>query len=116
MCQQSHGAYFPSRKAYLLAGAFNFQGKVKKTFFVLTDDKIGSGPHLKPGVLSKKPATEKQDCDSPMETDADVEDVTPKQPAPTTLAAKLAAQSSKRKADETLGSDSGFKAVKTKRK
>jgi len=114
MCQQSHGAYFPSRKAYLLAGAFNFQGRVKKTFYVLTDDKIGSGPRLKPGVLSKKPAAEKQDSDSTMETDASAEDVATQQPAPVTLAAKLAAQSSKRKADETLGSDSGFKAVKAK--
>ncbi len=110
MCQQSHRAYFSSRKAYLLAGAFNFQGRVRKTFYVLTDDKIRSGPRLKPGVLSKKPATEKQDSDSPMETDADAEDVAPKHPAPMTLASKLAAQSSKRKADETLGSDSGVRA------
>ncbi len=51
-----------------------------------------------------------------METDASAEDVATQQPALMTLAAKLAAQSSKRKADETLGSDSGIKAVKAKQK
>jgi hypothetical protein len=63
--------FLPCSKAYLLAGSFNFQGRVKKTFFVLTDDKIGSGPRLKPGVLALKPAPESIDS-SPMETDAEV--------------------------------------------
>ncbi len=51
--------------AHLLAGSFNFQGKVKKTFYVLSDDKIGSGARLKPGVLAKKPSND----ETPMETD-----------------------------------------------
>jgi len=98
----------------MLAGAFNFQGRVRKTFYVLTDDKIGSGPRLKPGVLAQKPVAESGDG-APMETDADsVEDESPP-PAvtPMTLAAKLAAQSNKRKATETLASDT---SVKSKRK
>ncbi len=43
-----------SRLAHLLAGSFNFQGKVKKIFYVLSDDKIGSGARLKPGILANK--------------------------------------------------------------
>jgi hypothetical protein len=53
------------RLAHLLAGSFNFQGKVKKTFYVLSDDKIGSGARLKPGILAKKPSND----ETPMETD-----------------------------------------------
>ncbi len=53
------------RLAHMLAGSFNFQGKVKKIFYVLSDDKIGSGPRLKPGVLAQKPAVD----ETPMETD-----------------------------------------------
>jgi hypothetical protein len=49
----------------LLAGSFNFQGKVKKTFYVLSDDKIGSGARLRPGILAKKPSSD----ETPMETD-----------------------------------------------
>ncbi len=98
-----------------MAGAFNFQGKVKKTFYILTDDKIGSGPRLKPGVLSKKPPAEKQDDDPPMEIDAHAEDSAAPDPAPAklTLAAKLAAQSHKRKANENLSPET---IVKAKRK
>jgi len=51
--------------AHLLAGSFNFQGKVKKTFHVLSDDKIGSGARLRPGILSKKLGND----ETPMETD-----------------------------------------------
>ncbi len=53
------------RLAHLLAGSFNFQGKVKKIFYVLSDDKIGSGARLKPGILAKKPNTD----ETPMDTD-----------------------------------------------
>ncbi len=53
------------RLAHLLAGSFNFQGKVKKIFYVLSDNKIGSGARLKPGVLAQKPAVD----ETPMETD-----------------------------------------------
>ncbi len=60
------------RLAHLLAGSFNFQGKVKKTFYVLSDDKIGSGARLKPGILAKKPST-----DEAMDTDVVVVETGP---------------------------------------
>jgi len=53
-----------SRLAHLLAGSFNFQGKEKKIFYVLSDDKIGSGARLKPGILASKPSQ-----DEAMDTD-----------------------------------------------
>ncbi len=99
----------------MLASSFNFQGRVRKTFFVLTDDKVGSGPRLRPGTLSQAPADDVQ----PMETDPGEQSgsASPKQssstsPKPTqaaapktatatTLAAKLAAQSFKRKAADS---------------
>ncbi len=55
--------------AHLLAGSFNFQGKVKKMFYVLSDDKIGSGARLRPGILAEKKAFAE---DSPMETDVEI--------------------------------------------
>jgi hypothetical protein len=99
----------------MLASSFNFQGRVRKTFFVLTDDKVGSGPRLRPGALSQAPADDAQ----PMETDSSEQSssTSPKQssstsPEPTkaaspktapatTLAAKLAAQAVKRKATDS---------------
>ncbi len=72
---------------------------------MLTDDKIGSGPRLKPGVLSKGPE-KAQDQDQPMETDPDNSEVAVDQPtgqppslpagSGLSLAAKLAL---KRKSD-----------------
>jgi hypothetical protein len=56
----------------LLAGSFNFQGKVKKIFYVLSDDKIGSGARLKPSALAKKPRT-----DEAMDTDVVVVEARP---------------------------------------
>jgi hypothetical protein len=106
-----------SRAAYLLARSFNFQGRVKKIFYVLTDDKIGSGPRLKPGVLSQKPAPD--DTASPMETDADTGSGSTSQPPPPqqpSLAAKLAAQANKRKATETPDSADSAARNKPKRK
>jgi hypothetical protein len=58
-----------SRMAHLLAGSFNFQGKVKKMFYVLSDDKIGSGARLRPGILAEKKAVVEE---SPMETDVEI--------------------------------------------
>ncbi len=55
--------------AHLLAGSFNFQGKVKKTFYVLSDDKIGSGARLRPGVLAEKKSVVDE---TPMETDVEI--------------------------------------------
>ncbi len=64
---------FVFRLAHLLAGSFNFQGKVKRTFYVLSDDKVGSGARLKPGVLAQKPVDVNVD-QSPMETDVVIVD------------------------------------------
>ncbi len=91
--------------AHLLASSFNFQGKVKKTFYVLTDDKVGSGPRLRPGSLSQEPAPEEV---QPMETDSTEQSTSSSKPLKTpgkaikspTLAAKLSAQSAKRKATD----------------
>ncbi len=78
------------RLAHALASSFNFQGRVKKTFFVLTDDKVGAGPRMRP-QSGLKPA--EKDTAQPMETDSEVVPVQPE----LTLSAKLAA---KRKATE----------------
>ncbi len=106
------------RAAHLLASSFNFQGRVKKLFYVLTDDKVGSGPRLKPGVLSKGPVTV-QDHVQPMETDHDnpeaaqpSEQSTSKADAPgLSLAAKLAL---KRKSDQ-VGPAQGHSQQKVQR-
>jgi hypothetical protein len=42
---------FYSRAAYRLAGSFNFRGRLRQLFHVLTDDKIGSGPRPAPHSL-----------------------------------------------------------------
>ncbi len=96
----------------MLASSFNFQGKVKKTFFVLTDDKVGSGPRLRPGALSQAPT--EADESQPMDTDSQDKTTSadpiripspkpsgsgsPKPPSTPSLASKLAAQAVKRKA------------------
>jgi hypothetical protein len=101
--------------AHLLASSFNFQGKVKKTFFVLTDDKVGSGPRLRPGVLSQGPTEGAQPTAKevqPMETDhteqstsSQLSNKTPSKATKTpTLASKLAAQAVKRKATDAPAS------------
>ncbi len=105
-----HYVYVPSRLAHLLAGSFNFQGKVKKIFYVLSDDKIGSGARLKPGILAKKPSQdEAMDTDVVVvETDKAEEQSTSSGSARTvplqTLSQKLAA---KRKAAESADSYAG---------
>lgn len=102
--------------AHLLAGSFNFQGKVKKIFYVLSDDKIGSGARLKPGILAQKPAVE----ETPMETDVVVVEQGPEQGTSTgsartlplqTLSQKLAA---KRKSDNADTYASAATRIKTK--
>jgi hypothetical protein len=90
--------------AHALAKSFNFQGRIKKIFYVLTDDKVGAGPRLRPNALADTSVTEAA-TDQPMETDADVSEVvvvnssegSQQQPS---LSAKLAAQALKRKAAE----------------
>ena len=100
----------------MLASSFNYQGRVKKTFYVLTDDKVGSGPRLRPGVLSQ-PINNSE----PMETDHSESTVSPKQSTSksqpvkaqsVSLAAKLAAQNLKRKAAESL--DTGIERQRAK--
>jgi hypothetical protein len=90
--------------AHALASSFNFQGRVKKIFHVLTDDKVGAGPRLRPHALVdtsvNEPAT-----DQPMETDTDTSEVVVVNSAEgnqqtSSLSAKLAAQALKRKAAE----------------
>jgi hypothetical protein len=54
--------------AHALANSFNFQGRVKKIFYVLTDDKVGAGPRLRPNALADTSVTEPA-TDQPMETD-----------------------------------------------
>jgi hypothetical protein len=101
------------RLAHALARSFNFQGRVKKIFHVLTDDKVGAGPRLLPNSLSK-PAT--SDPAQPMETDTDSSEVAivdpPEISQPPSLSAKLAAQ--KRKAAETADG-SAAKSTKSRR-
>jgi hypothetical protein len=88
------------RLAHALAKSFNFQGHVKKIFYVLTDDKVGAGPRLRPNALADTSVTEPT-ADQPMETDTsevavvDNSESTPQQPS---LSAKLSAL--KRKAAE----------------
>jgi hypothetical protein len=99
--------------AHLLASSFNFQGRVKKTFFVLTDDKIGSGPRLRPSSLSQGPSTEEvqpmeteQSEQSEQSTSSTISHKTPsKGGKPPTLSSKLAAQSVKRKATDPPASN-----------
>jgi hypothetical protein len=94
---------FAFRLAHALASSFNFQGRVRKTFYVLTDDKVGSGPRLRPNSLAKeadKDSGQSQESSQPMETDP------PAIPPVMSLSAKLAA---KRKATDS-GADSTAKA------
>ncbi len=120
--------------AHALARSFNFQGRVNKIFYVLTDDKVGAGPRLQPQSLLK-PATIDLTADEAAETDMDVDVAavqpetsgetsgkTPKHPQATgesskapkpqdsTPSAKLAALAVKRKATEPLASGEASKA------
>jgi hypothetical protein len=96
-----------------LASSFNFQGKVQKTFYVLTDDKVGAGPRLRPQALLKDqdkdrdkgqdPSSKPTGQDTPQPMDTDQLQGQPQQPAvdpprSISLSAKLAA---KRKATDT---------------
>jgi hypothetical protein len=92
--------------AHALARSFNFQGRVKKIFHVLTDDKVGAGPRLRPHALVETSKNESA-VDQPMDTDtSDVvvvnrtEGSTDNSQQFSTLSAKLAAQALKRKATE----------------
>ncbi len=75
-----HTLYVAFRLAHALASSFNFQGRVLKTFYVLTDDKVGAGPRLRPQSLNKdsdkdqgtssKESNVATEASQPMETDA----------------------------------------------
>ncbi len=93
-----------TRLAQALASSFNYQGRVRKTFYVLSDDKVVAGVRRTP--LASKSSTSTETV-QPMETDTEpaVAPVVPSQPShPTgvpTLAAKLSASlANKRKATE----------------
>jgi hypothetical protein len=97
-----------SRLAQALASSFNFQGRVRKTFYVLSDDKVVAGVR-RPLQQSKasQPSTETDtEANQPMETDSSeattAPNVPPQPPTGTpTLAAKLSANlANKRKATE----------------
>jgi hypothetical protein len=93
------------RLAHALASSFNFQGRVLKTFYVLTDDKVRVGPRLRPQSLNKDSAkgqgtssTEASvttEASQPMETDT-IESqpvaVAPASSGGLSLSAKLAAK------------------------
>ncbi len=88
-----------------MASSFNFQGRVRKTFYLLSDDKVIAGFRRQP--QTQKPAAEAE-AGQPMETDTidTTETVSPAvapQPVPgtQTLAAKLSASlAQKRKATD----------------
>ncbi len=79
------------RLAQALASSFNFQGRVKKTFYVLSDDKVVVGPRVRAQAQATPDIAEK-DAVQAMETDGDLAPVQVQQPsAPQSLAAKLSA-------------------------
>ncbi len=105
-----------SRLAQALASSFNFQGRVRKTFYVLSDDKVIVGGRRQ--LATQAPA----DADSaqPMETDApDPAPTTAAKPSSTStqsLAAKLSANlASKRKATEPPDNSGGSDKSKSRR-
>jgi hypothetical protein len=49
-----------SSAAYRLAGSFNFRGRLRQIFGVLTDDKVGSGPRPAPHSLQHPGEPEKE--------------------------------------------------------
>ncbi len=102
------------RLAQALASSFNFQGKVKKTFYVLSDDKVTLGPKVRAPAASA--ATEK-DVVQAMETDNDVAPNRVQQPAvQPSLAAKLSASLAlKRKATEPADQSGSTDRSKAKR-
>ncbi len=94
------------RLAQALASSFNFQGRVAKTFYVLSDDKVVTGLR-RPPQSSKNNAKDASETETsqPMETDTPeaVAPVVATQPIPGTqsLAAKLSANLAiKRKATD----------------
>jgi hypothetical protein len=104
------------RLAHALASSFNFQGRVKKTFYVLTDDKVGAGPQLRPNSLAKDSGKSANDSGKSVGqgTSRDTDTAQPMETDPPTvlpvmsLSAKLAA---KRKLnDGAASSDSAAKA------
>jgi len=110
------------RLAHALARSFNFQGRVNKIFYVLKDDKVGSGPRLQPQSLLKPPTVDLTDESTDMDVDISTvqpesagetsQAAKPTQPSSQTPSAKLAALATKRKASEPLASG---EATKTRR-
>ncbi len=110
-------AVFIIRLAQALASSFNFQGRVRKTFYVLSDDKVIVGGRRQLSAQAPAGAESAQ----PMETDSP--DTAPstvtKAPSTSTqsLAAKLSANlANKRKATEPPDNSMLIKSLKTKKK
>jgi hypothetical protein len=106
--------------AHALASSFNFQGRVKKTFYVLTDDKVGAGPRLRPQALLKDASTGGESSSSQAESmDQSAPNGTVSKPASKpapesskglSLSAKLAAKRKLATNDSTDSTDSPSKA------
>ncbi len=102
--------FYFSRLAHALASSFNFQGRVKKTFYVLTDDKVGAGPRLRPNSLAKDKGSDQGPNQGVKEAESgqsmDIDPPPPASPPVLSLSAKLAL---KRKATNNAA-DSASKA------
>ncbi len=105
--KSSHASYLPyisqphfivflyfARLAQALASSFNFQGRVRKTFYVLSDDKVVAGVRRPPQTSQASKSSTETEADQPMETDTTetVAPIVPSQPpGAQSLAAKLSA-------------------------
>jgi hypothetical protein len=108
-----------TRLAQALASSFNFQGRVRKTFYVLSDDKVIVGGRRQ---LQASQAPANTDSSQPMDTDtSDPSDPGPTTapkaaPAAQTLAAKLSANlAMKRKATDPPDNPAGSDKSKSRR-
>jgi hypothetical protein len=102
-----------------LASSFNFQGRVKKTFYLLSDDKVTIGQRSRATAATAtadKNVAEK-DVVQAMETDSDVAPVPAKGPTRAqSLAAKLSASlAAKRKASEPADQSGASDRIKPRR-
>jgi hypothetical protein len=106
--------------AQALASSFNFQGRVKKTFYLLSDDKVTVGSRARvtatAATAAEKDVAEK-DAVQAMETDGDVAPVPAKAPSGAqSLAAKLSANlAAKRKASEPADQSGASDRTKPRR-
>jgi hypothetical protein len=91
------------RLAQALAGSFNFQGRIQKTFYVLVDGKTTTGPRsINQGPGAAGQAAADANAVQPMETDGEPSAAPLQAPSGgQSLASKLSAKlANKRKATE----------------